>query len=283
VLRVEAPGLFATIQGAPRYGFGASGVPHGGAMDARSLARANSLVGNGLEDPALEVLLAGPELVALEDLVLAIAGAPGEAELDGRPVPFAQAFRMRAGQRLSIGRMRGGARVYLAVEGGLAQDAAPGAPAERIAGGQAIAGRPISVGRGARDVPALEAGEPGSIRVLAGPHWDRFEPASVERFVSTAWRVSPVSDRRGLRLDGEPLAHAREPEVPPQGTVPGTIQVPGEGRPIVLGPDGPVTGGYPQIATVIEADLPLLGQASPGDALRFRIVTREHAEAARRE
>ena len=125
-------------------------------------------------------------------------------------------------------------------------------------------------------------GEP-ELRILPGPHGDYFDAAAGPRFLSTAWRVSPVSDRRGLRLEGEPLEHAREAEVPPQGTVAGTIQVPGDGRPIVLGPDGPVTGGYPQIATVIEADLPLLGQAVPGDVLRFRIVTRQAAEAARRE
>jgi allophanate hydrolase subunit 2 len=95
--------------------------------------------------------------------------------------------------------------------------------------------------------------------------------------------VSPVSDRRGLRLEGERLEHARAPEIPPEGTVAGSIQVPGGGLPIVLGPDGPVTGGYPKIATVIESDLDRLGQAAPGDVLRFRIVTLEEAFEARRE
>ncbi|HYX21965.1 MAG TPA: allophanate hydrolase subunit 2 family protein, partial [Thermoanaerobaculia bacterium] len=84
-------------------------------------------------------------------------------------------------------------------------------------------------------------------------------------------------------LEGERLEHGRLAEMPPQGTVPGTIQVPGDGQPIVLGPDGPVTGGYPQVATVIEADLPILGQAAPGDRLRFRIATHEDTGAARRE
>ena len=91
----------------------------------------------------------------------------------------------------------------------------------------------------------------------------------MDRFLSIPWRVSSVSDRRGLRLEGEPLPHARAPEISPEGSVPGSIQVPGSGAPIVLGPDGPVTGGYPKIATVIETDLALLGQAAPGDVLRF--------------
>ena len=279
--RVEAPGFFASVQGAPRYGLGSSGVPPGGAMDLRSLARANALVGNGPDDPALEIALAGPELVALEDSVVALAGA---GEIDGRPIPLAEAFLLPAGRRLRIGRVHGGARVYLAVGGGFDAGDAPGQPPPRLAGGQVLAVRPPSPARGpGRDPGGGEPGQERVLRVAAGPHSDHFEPPSVDRLLAASWRVSPVSDRRGLRLEGERLEHSRPAEVPPQGTVPGTIQVPGDGQPIVLGPDGPVTGGYPQIGTVIEADLPLLGQAAPGDRLRFRIATREDAEPGWRE
>ncbi len=282
--RVEAPGLFASVQGAPRYGLGSSGVPPGGAMDLRSLARANALVGNGADDPALEIALAGPELVALEDSVVALAGAPCVAEIDGRPAPLAEAFLLPTGRRLRIGRVHGGARVYLAVEGGFDAEDAPGRLSPPLAGGQVLAVRPTATPRGSGRIPGGPEREAERVlRVAVGPHSDHFEPASADRLLAATWRVSPVSDRRGLRLEGERLEHGRPAEVPPQGTVPGTIQVPGDGQPIVLGPDGPVTGGYPQIATVIEADLPHLGQAAPGDRLRFRIATREDAEAARRE
>jgi biotin-dependent carboxylase-like uncharacterized protein len=253
-------------------------------MDLRSLARANALVGNGADAPALEVALAGPELVALEDSVVALAGAACAPEIDGRPAPLAGAFLLPAGRRLRVGRVHGGARVYLAVGGGFDAEDARGGPSTRLAAGDVLAVRPPSSPRGhGRDPGGPEPGEERVLRVAVGPHSDHFEPASVERFLAASWRVSPVSDRRGVRLEGERLEHARPPEVPPQGTVPGTIQVPGDGQPIVLGPDGPVTGGYPQLATVIEEDLPLLGQAAPGGRLRFRIATREHAEAARRE
>ena len=117
---------------------------------------------------------------------------------------------------------------------------------------------------------------------MAGPEAGQFASGQLERFLSSPWRVSPESDRRGLRLSGEPLVHDGPPEIAPAGTVPGSIQVPGSGLPIVLGPDGPVTGGYPRIATVVSADLPLLGQARPGAVLRFERVSLAEAHAARR-
>jgi len=107
-----------------------------------------------------------------------------------------------------------------------------------------------------------------------------FTDASLAAFFADEWRVSAQSDRRGLRLLGAPLEHAGPAEVEPVGAAPGSVQVPGGGLPIVLGPDGPVTGGYPRIATVIGADLYLLGRAAPGDALRFARATLEQALAA---
>jgi biotin-dependent carboxylase-like uncharacterized protein len=284
VFRVVAPGLFATVQGAPRYGFGSIGVPPGGAMDPRSLAHANRAVGNAALAPALEIALVGPELEALEESVVALAGADFGAELDGRPAPFGEALGVRAGPRLRHPPARRGARAYLAVEGGFEETSRPGEPRRRLEAGDVLHARSVPGRRQAPLAsPAPELDAELRLRIVAGPQAEAFSAPVMDRFLSTPWRVSTMSDRRGLRLEGEPLEHARAPEIPPEGTVPGSIQVPGGGRPIVLGPDGPVTGGYPKIATVIEADLPLLGRAAPGDALRFRMVTREDAEAARRE
>jgi len=109
---------------------------------------------------------------------------------------------------------------------------------------------------------------------------ETFTAASLDAFFEREWRVSPQSDRRGLRLEGAPLEHVHAAEVDPVGAAPGSVQVPGGGLPIVLGPDGPVTGGYPRIATVIGADLHRLGQAAPGDAVRFVPATLEDALAA---
>jgi allophanate hydrolase subunit 2 len=120
------------------------------------------------------------------------------------------------------------------------------------------------------------------LRVVLGPEAAGFAPEQVRRFLADPWRVTPESDRRGLRLEGDPLEHLAVPEIAPSGTVPGTVQVPGSGLPIVLGPDGPVTGGYPRLATVIGADLWRLGQARPGATLQFSEVTFREAAALTR-
>ena len=281
LLRVISAGLFTSVEGGSRFGLGSCGVPAGGAMDTLSLEAANALVGNPAVAPALEMTLSGPELLCLEEVVLAVAGAPLDVSVDGRGTPFGEAFRVPAGGRVRCGRMHRGARAYLAVRGGLA---APG-PSEgtrRIEREEALF---------AGDAPALEAAEPRPaafaipeeirLRVVLGPEADRFPRAEIDRFLESSWRVTSESDRRGLRLEGRPLEFSGEPEIAPSGMPPGAIEVPGNGLPILLGPDGPVTGGYPRIAAVIRADLHLLGQTRPGDALRFVSVSLHEARLAR--
>ncbi|HEY3204854.1 MAG TPA: 5-oxoprolinase subunit PxpB [Thermoanaerobaculia bacterium] len=274
IFRVLASGLFTSIQGAPRYGLGSSGVPPGGAMDRRSQARANALVGNSAIAPVLEMTLVGAELEALEETVVAVAGADLSADCGGRRAPCGEAFRVTAGERLRLGRARRGARAYLAVRGEIANPRLPGETSRRLEAGELVYGA-VGVRRraiGPPSAPPPDLPEELFLRVALGPQTTHFPQAEIDRFLSSPWRVSSASDRRGLRLEGERLTHALAPETEPEGTVDGSVQVPGNGLPIVLGPDGPVTGGYPKIATVIGADLPLLGQAGPGTTLRFRPV-----------
>jgi antagonist of KipI len=279
LFRVISPGLFTSVRGAPRFGLGSCGVPAGGAMDPVSLAAANALAGNGAGEAALEMTLAGPELELLQDAVLAVTGAPLDVSLGGRSAPFGDAFRAKSGERVRCGRTTRGARAYLAVRGGLARGF-PGEAARRIARDDVLHGSSSSAAQPAR-APAPEIPAEPRLRVVLGPEADRLPPAEIERFLGTAWRVSSESDRRGLRLEGRPLEMSGEAEISPSGMPPGTIEVPGNGLPILLGPDGPVTGGYPRIAAVIGADLRLLGQARPGDALRFVAVSLREAHLAR--
>ena len=279
ILRVLSPGLFTTIQGAPRHGHASFGVPAGGAMDPASLAAANGLVGNAADAPALEITLAGPELEALEDCVVALAGGDFSAEWNGKSAPVGEPLPVAAGGRIEFGRARTGARAYLAVRGGLE---APKLTRRIEAGDRIVLGQqPPALGRTA--APPVRFGAEMRLRVILGPQADHFSAVTIARFLASAWRVSSTSDRRGLRLEGAPLEHATSSEIPPEGTVPGSVQVPGNGLPIILGPDGPVTGGYAKIATVIGADLALLGQAAPGAVLGFAAVSLPDALAARRE
>ena len=235
-------------------------------MDPRGLALANAEVGNPPDAPALEITLAGPELEALEDVVVSSRG------------------RVRSGERVRFGRVERGAREYVGVAGGLVDPRRAGEPTRRLEAGDVLStgsSGPASSGRPAPS-PATEVGDEIPLRVVLGPEAAGFAAEQVRRFLASPWRVTPESDRRGLRLEGEPLEHVGSPEIAPSGTVPGTVQVPGSGLPIVLGQDGPVTGGYPRLATVIGADLWRLGQARPGATLRFSEVTfREAAALAR--
>jgi KipI family sensor histidine kinase inhibitor len=270
IFRIVSPGLFSSVQAAPRFGLGSSGVPAGGAMDLAALEAANALVGNPPGAGALEMTLAGPELECLEEAVVAIAGAPIDLS------PGAGRVRVPAGRRVRLGRVLAGARAYLAVRGGLS------GPSGRLVAGDTVAvGSWPSVLGPAGGAPPVSVPDEIRLRALLGPESDRFPEGQVERFLSSPWRVTPESDRRGLRLEGRPLEHGGDPEIAPSGTAPGSVQVPGSGLPIVLGPDGPVTGGYARIATVIGADLRLLGQARPGAILRFTAVSLSEAILAR--
>jgi KipI family sensor histidine kinase inhibitor len=282
VFRVARPGLWTAVVGAPRWGLASSGVPPGGAMDSVSAAAANAAVGNPADAGLLEAAVDGPELDALAPCVAAVAGADSAVTCGGVARAHGEPFAVAIGDRVIFGRARKGMRTYLAVGGGL-RDAEETAGTRRVERGDLLlladASPREDVARHRRDARLLDSG-PLALRAISGPHATMFTPDSVDAFFSREWRVSPQSDRRGLRLEGAPLDHLESAEVEPVGAAPGSIQVPGGGLPIVLGPDGPVTGGYPRIATVIGADLHLLGRAAPGDAVRFVPATLDEALVA---
>lgn len=255
VLEVISPGAFTTIQGAPRYGLGRFGVASAGAMDLAALAAANASIGNESGAAALEVTVTGVELLVKKEVAISLYGQPRTA---------------RKGERLRCWPVPRGIRGYVAVAGGIEQPL-PGEPQRKLQAGDVLRiAPPHEPAPSRKPPPAASAGR--EIRAARGPQWDFF--AEPERFFAAEWTVSPDSDRRGLRLRGEPLRLARPSDIPPEGTAPGSVQVPGEGQPIALGPDRPVTGGYAKIATIMWDDLPLLAQARPGAKLRFRDVTR---------
>jgi KipI family sensor histidine kinase inhibitor len=282
VFRILSPGVFSSVQGRPRYGLGSSGIPPGGAMDTRSLSASNAILGNDPGAPALEMTVVGPLLEGLAECLVAVAGSDFPVEYEGRPVASGEPFRVAPGGRIRVGHARRGARAYLAAAGGLEDPRLAGELTVRLAAGEEVGLGllpPQASGAGPRSLPPADA---FSLRAVPAPRAALFTPPEVERFFRTPWRVSPSSDRRGLRLEGMPLEPAQEPEIPPEGMLPGSVEIPPGGHPIVLGPDGPVTGGYPAIATVIAADLALLGQAAPGTVLRFQAVSLDEALDARR-
>ncbi len=281
LFRVTAPGVFTSVQGGPRRGWAIYGVPPGGAMDLEALAAGNAAVGNPPSAPSLEMTLVGPELEILVEATIAFSGGRIEPTVNGKTVSAAALRQVRIGDRLRVGAVRAGARAYLCVAGGLTRAREPSL-SRRLTHDEIVF---LDTSRTQRAHTASPYCQPEVqrevvIRVLPGPQRERFEKEGIATFLGSPFRVSASSDRRGIRLEGPPIANRESPDIPPEGTALGGIQVPRDGQPIILGPDRPVTGGYAKIATVIAEDFPLLAQALPGTVVRFKEVPLATALAA---
>ncbi len=278
-LRVIDPGPLSLLEDLGRPGLVDLGVGAAGAFDRAALREANSLVGNREDAAIVEALGGGLAVIAVESHVVAVTGAAGPVTVDGRAVTSGRAIALRRGEILRLGTPVVGLRWTLAVAGGFDVEEVLGSrsydtmaalgptPLERD--------RVLPVGRPAgpvstRTYPPLVTSGGVEVRVVLGPRDDWFTPEAVAALLSTPWTVDPVSDRIGVRLDGPALARSRSGELPSEPVVRGSIQVTTSGRPVVLGPDHPVTGGYPVIGVVVDADTDRLAQVRPGDVVRFR-------------
>jgi antagonist of KipI len=303
-LEVVEGGLLTTVQDLGRFGHRRQGVPWAGAMDAPALREANLAVGNAPGAAALECTVAGPVLRFLAPARLAVTGADLGAVLHREdmgpwPIPPGAAVRARPGNRLSFTGRRTGCRAYVALAGGIDVPEVLGSRATDLGSGfGGLEGRALRAGDrlgtgAARGEPAragappargaVPGDRPPTLRVVLGPQDDHLTPESIARFLAGEYRVTASSDRVGCRLDGPRLEHRRGGEIPSDGMVPGSVQVPPDGQPIVAMADGPTTGGYPKVATVVGADLPLLAQIVGGEgAVRFAAVSVEAAQRAAR-
>lgn len=302
-LEVIYPGALATVQDGGRPGAARYGVPRGGAMDRFALQAANRLLDNPPDAAAIEVTAGGAAFDVLCVTTLAITGADMGATLNGEPVAPWSAILVRPGDVLALPSRQGGwgARAYLATSGGIAVPQVLGSRSTLLAGGfGGAAGRALRTGdvlaAGSRGGdPLLVAGRrwpvharpPYSaeplLRVVPGPHDEHFQPGALAALAHTALRVSDSSNRMGYRLEGKLIAHREPASIASLGVIPGVIQVPPDGMPILLMADAQTTGGYPIIGAVLEADLPLAAQLLPGDRLRLAPVSREEGVAARRQ
>ena len=282
MLTVLAPGPLTTVQDGGRPGWAGIGVTRSGAADRASATLGNRLVGNPEDAAVLETTAGGLRVRADRSLLLALTGAPAPAVVDGRAVPWNAPFPLPAGAVLSLGVPAVGLRGYLAVRGGVAAPPVLGSRSTDTLSGLGPAplraGDRVPVGPPGADQPVVDVAPvaaPSSapvLRVLPGPRRDWLAPSAWTALTTRDWTVSPASDRVGLRLTGPALGRARAEELPSEGLVPGAVQVPPDGAPVLFLADHPVTGGYPVLAVVVTADLGAAAQARPGDVLRFRAV-----------
>lgn len=280
MLTVLATGPLATVQDGGRPGWASVGVTRSGAADRRSAALANRLVGNADTAAVVEVTAGGLRVRAGRTLLVAVTGAPAPVSMDGRAAPFDAPFPLARGRTLDLGVPPVGLRNYLAVRGGIDVPPVLGSRSTDTLSGLGPAplraGDLLPVGPPTGEEPVVDVAPVGSpssrpvLRVLPGPRRDWLDPAAWAALTSAEWAVTADSDRVGLRLSGPRLERARDGELPSEGLVPGALQVPPDGAPVLFLVDHPVTGGYPVLAVVATGDLPAAAQLRPGDRLRFR-------------
>ena len=291
-ITVLKPGLFTTIQDEGRWGHQHTGVPVSGAMDLASHWLANALVGNDRQAATLEVTIAGPELRVEGATTVAVAGADLGATLNHMALRPGEAAVCSDGGVLRFGIRRSGGRAYVAFGGGVEVPRVLGSRATnirvRMGGleGRALrAGDRLGLGPSAHSIMCMDQGPPvkgrgARLRVMRGPQDDFFPDSAFDILTSTRFVVTPQSDRMGYRLTAPRRIPRFDREMISDATFPGAIQVPPSGEPILLMADRQTTGGYPQIAIVITADLPHAGQLVPGDWLEFSLCSRADAVAA---
>ncbi|WP_417604886.1 biotin-dependent carboxyltransferase family protein [Primorskyibacter flagellatus] len=281
---VSIPPL-ATVQDLGRVGHWQQGLGRAGAMDLLALRVANLLLGNGESAAALEIPLTPARFIFAQDTVFSLVGAACGATLDGVVLPRCWAGSAKAGQELSLGAMRDGARVYLSLPGGIdvpevlgsrstqLREGFGGFEGRVLAAGDCLSGAtpcarmsPISYA-----LPVLREDGTADIilRVLPSSETLEFSEASINAFFGQPYSVTPASNRQGFRLEGPELHREAQGELRSHGIAPGIVQVPSGGQPIIQLADSATMGGYPKIACVIEPDLWRIAQARPGDTLRF--------------
>ncbi|AQS71472.1 biotin-dependent carboxyltransferase family protein [Streptomyces pactum] len=272
-------GALTTVQDSGRRGHAHLGVPRSGALDATAMRLANRLLGNDPDAAVLETTLTGCALRPDHPVTAVVGGAHCPVTVDGRPVAWGAPVRVPAGAVLNVGTATAGVRSYVAVAGGITTEPVLGSRSTDLLSGLGPgplrAGHVVRVGTPARPVaPAVAVpwpGPPGELvlPVRLGPRADWFTPSALRTLTSVTYRVSPHSNRIGLRTEGPPLERATTGELPSEGIVLGAVQVPPDGRPVIFLHDHPTTGGYPVVAVVAEPALAAAAQATAGTPVRF--------------
>ncbi|WP_417280744.1 biotin-dependent carboxyltransferase family protein [Celeribacter sp.] len=290
----------ATVQDLGRAGHWAQGLGRAGAMDPLGHQITNWLLGNDDNAATLEIPLTPARFKIVEDTEFALTGAACGAKLDGVPLPRNWSGQGRAGQVLDLGAMTDGARVYLALPGGIDVPEVLGSrstqfresfggyegrvlkPGDRLVGCRTA---PKAAGSLSFAPPPLrQTGDDAiRLRVLPSVETRQFSEASLAAFFREPYRVTPQSNRQGCRLEGPVLERVAQGELRSHGIAPGIIQVPGGGQPIIQLADAATMGGYPKIACVIEEDLWRIGQARPGDRFRFDMIDLSQARDIERD
>ena len=291
---VIEPGILTTIQDLGRYGFSQFGVPPSGALDAFSLKISNLLVGNQEEDACLEVTLVGLRMRALKEVVIAVTGGDLSPILNGEPLEMWRTHLLVQDDVIAFKKVKAGCRAYLSAGGGFIVPKVMGSSSTYLSGKfGGMEGRPLRRGdvlytshKSSLDtlgirfpsdwIPSLE--REVFLRAIRGPQDHHFTEKGLQTLTSSSYEVTRQCDRMGVRLEGPRIERRVDVEesIISEGFISGAVQVPGDGKPIIILTEL-VTGGYTKIATIISADLPRVGQLKPGDRVKFSLISVEEA------
>ncbi len=295
---ILTPGPFTIIQDSGRYGYQKFGVPVSGVMDSFSHKASNLLLGNSEDEAVLEFTMLGPKIKFQSQCAIAITGGDSSPKVNGEPVPRWESVELTPGDELSFGIMNRGCRGYISFSGGIDVPEVMGSRSTYIKGKiGGIEGRQLKAGDtikskesksvySRKEIPKKYIplyGNHYELRVVLGPQDDCFTFKGVSTFLSEKYTVTNECDRMGIRLEGQSIEHITGGDIISDGIVPGSIQVPGHGKPIIMMADCQTTGGYAKIATVISSDLQFLAQARPGDTLSFREITVDEGQKILKE
>jgi len=293
VFKVVKPGLFTTVQDLGRYGYLKYGVPISGAMDTFSLIAANLLVDNPANSACLEITLIGPEIQALTKTHIAVTGGETSVNINEEKASMWQTIKVQEGDVISFGKIEKGCRAYVSIKGGINVPPVLGSRSTYVRGAfGGINGRQLCSGDLIHGFPTLSLNHGYAMpeelvpkytnfyeaHVILGPQSNMFTEKGLETFLTNEYTVTSEADRMGYRLEGTNIEHKDKGEIISDALLPGAVQVPPNGKPIIIMRDAQTTGGYPKIAVVITPDISLLGQAKPGDAIKFSKITTNEAQ-----
>ncbi|RPH32167.1 MAG: biotin-dependent carboxyltransferase family protein [Bacteroidales bacterium] len=291
---IHSPGLLTTVQDFGRYGYQRFGMPVSGAMDSLSLRLANLLVGNHPNDACLETTLTGPEISFTSKGVIAICGADMNPSINGKTIQLNKTIEVKAGQTLSFEGLNYGCRSYIAFGGGIdtpiTMESRSTYLRAKVGGfeGRALkTGDELPLGSINKKIKSIEIPKDfipkyqsnQIVQIIAGPEVRSFGSEGIRNFLTSEYAISDQSDRMGYRLTGPTIKHqSNGADIISAGISIGTIQITGNGQPIILMADRQTTGGYTRLANLISNDLTLVAQLKPSDRVRFREVSLEKAQ-----
>lgn len=291
-VQVIMGGILTTVQDHGRIGYQKFGIGQSGVMDEYSYELANALVGNDPNEAVLEITYFGPTLKFDEDTMIAITGADVSPKIDGVEVSMYETHLVQAGGTLSFGKLKSGVRAYLAFGGKIGVEEVNGSKStlmkSKIGGYEGRALKPKDEFEILELKPFVKKVLPAEfrpvispfavLRAVLGPQDDYFTENGIKKFFrSGGYTVTKNADRMGMRLDGNSLEFKKGADIISDGTVMGSVQIPADGKPIILLADRQTTGGYTKIATVVTPDVCKLAQMAPGAKLVFQQVSIEEA------